>query len=77
MALRVPIGDKSASQWGKAEIHQRDAEMREAEEVLEELRGRGCQALRCSVEPAFQGGERETWTTVKLLDRLRELAKLR
>ncbi len=40
LALRVPIGDKGAPQWGKAEIDRREADMRETEEMLEELRGR-------------------------------------
>ncbi len=40
LALRVPIGDKGAPQWGKAEIDRREAEMQEAEEMLEKLRGR-------------------------------------
>ncbi len=40
LALRVPIGDKGAPQWGKAEIDRREADIREAEETLEELRGR-------------------------------------
>ncbi len=39
LALRVPIGDKGAAQWGKAEIDRREADIREAEEMLEELRG--------------------------------------
>ena len=40
LALRVPIGDKGAPQWGKAEIDQREVGMGEMEEMLEELRGR-------------------------------------
>ena len=36
-ALRVPIGDKGAPQWGKAEIDRRETDIREAEETLEEL----------------------------------------
>ncbi len=40
LALRVPIGDQGAPQWGKAEIDRREAEMQESEEMLEELRGR-------------------------------------
>ncbi len=40
LALRVPIGDKGAPPWGKAEIDRREADVREAEDMLEELRGR-------------------------------------
>ncbi len=40
LALRVPIGDKGAPQWGKAEIDRRESDIREADEILEELRGR-------------------------------------
>ncbi len=40
LALRVPIGDKGAPQWGKAEIDRRETDIRETEEMLEELRGR-------------------------------------
>ena len=40
LALRVPIGDKGAPQWGKAEIDRREADVQEAAEMLEELRGR-------------------------------------
>ena len=40
LALRVPIGDKGAPQWGKAEIDRRETETREAAEILAELRRR-------------------------------------
>ena len=40
LALRVPIGDKGAPQWGKAEIDRREADTREAEGMLEELQER-------------------------------------
>ena len=39
LALRVPIGDKGAPQWGKAEMDRREADVQEAAEMLEELRG--------------------------------------
>ncbi len=40
LALRVPIGDKGAPQWGKAEIDRREVEMGKMNAMLEELRGR-------------------------------------
>ncbi len=40
LALRVPIGDKGAPQWGKAEIDRREGDVQEAAEMLEELRER-------------------------------------
>ncbi len=40
LALRVPIGDKGAPQWGKAAIDRREADVQEAAEMLEELRER-------------------------------------
>ncbi len=40
LPLRVPIGDKGAPQWGKAEIDQRGFDRGETNAMLEEWRGR-------------------------------------
>ena len=63
LALRVPVADKGAPQWRKAEIDRGEPGTREAAEMLEELRGgRGwrCEGLRSAPSATFfrRGGGR-------------------